>query len=127
MNSKNVIVKMLKSKLSNQRVANQEMDSEMSILMRLNHPHIISMYGAGNEPRKFIVLEHLEGDTLDKLLHTKVLPGKSPSLSLKSSLGIASELASALKYMHDDFAPNATLIHRGTNLFTPTPSDAQNN
>lgn len=113
-----VVVKMLKSKLSNQRIAKQEILFETAILARINHPNIVKIMGAGEDPRKFVVLEHLEGGTLEKLLSAQSTLAmktgfhKKETLHIKSSISIAREIASALKYLHDDFSTSATLIHR---------------
>eukprot|EP01037_Dinobryon_pediforme_P028995 gene28995-32482_t len=45
------------------------MISEAGILARLSHPNIIGIRGAGDDPRKFIVLELLGGGTLSQLLY----------------------------------------------------------
>ena len=117
-NHQQIVVKMLKSKLPNVRIARQEMAGEMHSLMRLCHPNIVSVYAAGEEPRPFIVLEHLEGGTLDKLLNVPSSPSKSnafkcQALCFRRSLLIASELASALNYLHTEFSKVACIIHRG--------------
>lgn len=116
--NQNVVVKMLKSKLSNHRIAKQEILFETAMLARINHPNIVKIMGAGEDPRKFVVLEHLEGGTLDKLLSSqstlamKTGIHKKESLHIKSSISIAREIASALNYLHNDFSTSATLIHR---------------
>ena len=116
-NDEMVAIKMLKQKLHHRSVAEQEMNLEMQILTKANHPNIIGIKGAGEIPRKFIVVDYLEGGTLDQLL--KQQPPQNPALSQKSSglpvasaLSIARDLVSALKYLHDDMHPNATVIHR---------------
>lgn len=62
-----------------------------------------------------MVLELLEGGTLSDLLQG---PSKSsvaqillPTLSV---ISMAKSLVNALKYLHEDFHPEAMIIHRGT-------------
>lgn len=122
---KKVAVKMLKEKVKNPRTAEQEIVFEAGILARLNHPNIVKLFGAGEDKRKFIVLEYLEGGTLSKLLKRKM---KNPASVLKQKhtkkgftnstiqltriISIAKSIVQALKYLHHDFSPHAVIIHR---------------
>mmetsp|Transcript_13423 Transcript_13423/g.20259 ORF Transcript_13423/g.20259 Transcript_13423/m.20259 type:complete len:186 (+) Transcript_13423:241-798(+) len=112
-----VVIKMLKQKIFHRSIAEQEMSLEMHVLIKANHPNIIGIKGAGETPRKFIVVDYLEGGTLDQLLkknqpQNPTHPHKKNGLPMASVLSIARDLASALKYLHDDMHPNATVIHR---------------
>lgn len=114
--NKFVAIKMLKPQIKHMEVAVQEMHIEMQVLSRAQHPNIISVYGAGEKPRKFIMLEYLGGGTLESLLRQQLRTGvhsESIGLPWDSVLPIAMELASALKYLHEDFHPSAMVIHRG--------------
>ena len=114
--NKFVAIKMLKPQIKHQEVAVQEMHIEMQVLSRVQHPNIIGVYGAGEKPRKFIMLEYLGGGTLESLLRQQSRTGircESAGLPWESVLPIAMELASALKYLHEDFHPSAMVIHRG--------------
>ncbi len=74
---------------------------EARLLASLNHPHIGSIYGledTGNVPA--LVLELVEGDTLDDRLRRKALP-------LPEALTLAQQIADAL-----DAAHAAGIIHR---------------
>eukprot|EP00597_Dinobryon_sp_UTEXLB2267_P012727 CAMPEP_0170118438 /NCGR_PEP_ID=MMETSP0020_2-20130122/13713_1 /TAXON_ID=98059 /ORGANISM="Dinobryon sp., Strain UTEXLB2267" /LENGTH=122 /DNA_ID=CAMNT_0010347443 /DNA_START=248 /DNA_END=616 /DNA_ORIENTATION=+ len=92
---------MLKQKLHHHDVAHQEMNIEMQILTKIDHPNIIGIKGAGEIPRKFIVVDYLEGSTLDKLLQ-----------QYQSSANPQHQQSKHNKYLHDDVHPNATVIHR---------------
>lgn len=119
-----VVVKMLKSKIKNRRVAVEELNLEMQILAKVDHDNIIRINGAGEKPRKFIILEYLGGGTLDRLLEEMTMQEKSLqkgsripltlSFRWQTALPIAMQLASVLKYLHHDFHPRAAIIHRGT-------------
>ena len=74
---------------------------EARLLASLNHPHIGSIYGledTGNVPA--LVLELVEGDTLDDRLRRKALP-------LPEALALAQQIADAL-----DAAHASGIIHR---------------
>jgi hypothetical protein len=109
-------IKMLKPQIKHQEVAVQEMNIEMQVLSRVEHPNIINIYGAGEKPRKFIMVEYLGGGTLDSFLRQESkngVKGESAGLSWEDVLPIATQLASALKYLHEDFHSSAMVIHRG--------------
>eukprot|EP01035_Chromulina_nebulosa_P040201 gene40201-54362_t len=119
--NKFVAIKMLKPQIKNRQIAVQEMLFEMQILCKLSHPNIITVYGAGESPRKFIMIEYLGGGTLDSLIRNhQIQMGQQAGLCVaeivglpwESILPIAMELASALKYLHEDFHSLAMVIHR---------------
>jgi serine/threonine protein kinase len=67
----------------------------------LNHPNIITIYDIGNESGiDFIVMEYVEGKTLDQLLPHK-------GMKLNEALKIAVQIADALAKAH-----SAGIIHR---------------
>lgn len=104
-----VAIKMLKPNLKHKDVAVQEMNIEMEVLSRIDHENIIRISGAGEIPRKFIIVEYLYGGTLDQLISQYKL-----GLPIQTAITIASELAAALKYLHNDVDPSLMVIHRGT-------------
>jgi hypothetical protein len=67
-----VAIKMLKTAKADDDYAKLELDIEHGILGRLDHPHIIKMFGAGNSPRRFMVLEFLHGGTLNQRFQQKL-------------------------------------------------------
>ena len=76
-------------------------EREARLLASLNHPHIGAIYGfedAGDMPA--LVLELVEGDTLDDLVH------RGP-LTLSEALAVAQQVADAL-----DAAHASGIIHR---------------
>jgi serine/threonine protein kinase len=88
------------------------MNIEMEILAEIDHKNIIRILGGGETPRKFIIVEYLYGGTLDQMISLHKL-----GLPIQSALTIASELAAALKYLHNDVDPSLMVIHRGTTNF----------
>eukprot|EP01036_Dinobryon_divergens_P022034 gene22034-30266_t len=93
------------------------MDIETQLLASIDHPNIIAIKGAGVVPRKFIVVEHLPTGTLANVLdNPKILfkdtQVENSRIPIRGAILIARELISALKYLHDDLSPIATVIHR---------------
>jgi len=116
-NGEMVVVKMLKKNLKHGEIAEQELNLEMHLLSKITHPNIIAISGAGDCPRSFIEVEHLAGGTLDQLLDGDAFANSQMKKSvrkigLKACLSIAKQLVSALKYLHEDLHPLATVIHR---------------
>jgi serine/threonine protein kinase len=66
---------------------------------RLSHSGIITIFDVGEEAETrapYLVLEYVEGQSLDKLLN-----GESNKLPLNTSLRLAQEVAEALHYAHE--------------------------
>lgn len=120
-----VIIKMIREEVQSDPVAVHEFDVEHGILVRVSHPNIINILGAGRNPRRFVVLEFLGGGTLGNILSSNLIkPGISQQIFHRSTFGFynlvskARDLASALEYMHQRIVPGATIIHRGTYIHT---------
>ncbi len=119
-NGVRAIIKMIKQQAENDSIAIQEFDLEYGTLARLAHPHIIRILGAGNLPRRFIVLEWLGGGTLQTVLaENQQSVGlaqkffRKPTFTYTSLLQNAKHIAEALEYLHHRCHPGATIIHRG--------------
>mmetsp|Transcript_31762 Transcript_31762/g.41985 ORF Transcript_31762/g.41985 Transcript_31762/m.41985 type:complete len:342 (+) Transcript_31762:172-1197(+) len=95
-----------------------QLENELSILQRVSHPNCICLLGAGEKDgRKFLVLEYLTGGDLNQFFRdSKKKKGFFKKKPLKTTferrLGLCIQLAQALKYIHDDCAPDFFLIHR---------------
>ena len=75
---------------------------EIETLSKLSHPGIVSFYEAGHEnSHHFYAMEYVDGESLDVILQEK---GKMP---WREVLDIASQLAPALRHVHDH-----GIIHR---------------
>src|SRR4029453_13732503 len=89
-----VAVKILPSHLSDNPEAKQRFDREARTISSLNHPHICTLYDIGeHESTTFLVMEYLEGETLQARLE------RGP-LSLTEVLGFGVEIAGALESAH---------------------------
>lgn len=49
---------------ANETTLPQELELEMGLLMRLHHPNIVRLIGAGTQPEQFLLIERLDGGTL---------------------------------------------------------------
>lgn len=115
-----VVVKMIKENMMNTVIANHEFDVEHGILCRVNHPGVIKLLGAGNNPRRFLVMEHLGGGTLNQILSQNVAkPGLAqrvfhkPNFTYAALLNRALEMAEALDFLHGRCHNGASIVHRG--------------
>ncbi len=79
----------------------ERFEREAKAISSLNHPHICALYDIGHEGSvDFLVMEHLEGETLEAHLRKGPLP-------IEKALRIAIQIASAL-----DAAHRKGVIHR---------------
>ena len=68
----------------------------------LRHPNIVTVYDLGEQNGfPFIVMEYVEGDPLDRLVHSE------PPISLFSKLRIVEQVCGALAYAHQN-----DMVHR---------------
>ncbi len=75
---------------------------EAQVAARLNHPNIVTIHDIIDRPKmNFIVMEFIDGDTLEGFLR------KKKRLSLDETIEILSQTADALDYAH-----SKTVIHR---------------
>jgi len=96
-----VAIKVIPSDCAREPKVSQRFEREARLISQLSHPHICSLFDVGHhEGIDFLVLEYLEGETLEHRL-------KRGSLRLQQSLQYAVELADAL-----DAAHTRGLVHR---------------
>jgi Protein tyrosine and serine/threonine kinase len=87
--SKPVIIKMIKRESNSSMQAHHEFETEHNVLCRIDHPNVIRILGSGWHPRRFIVLEYLEGGTLSSKLRQNAVPIYSTmSLSINRYLNM---------------------------------------
>ena len=118
-NEERVIIKMIKENVQSDVVAIHEFDIEHGILCRLNHPNIIKLKGAGRLPRRFIVLEYIEGGSLYTILDQNQAKSglahrlfRRPTFTYMSLLMKIRELADTFRYLHYGLGDDVTIIHR---------------
>ena len=96
-----VAVKILPSHLCENPEARQRFEREARTISSLNHPNICTLHDVGSQDgTDFLVMEHLEGETLADRLHKGGLP-------LAEALAIAIAVADAL-----DKAHSHGIVHR---------------
>ncbi len=89
-----VAVKVLPSHLSQNAEMRQRFEREARAVSSLNHPHICTLHDVGQQDGvHFLVMEHLEGQTLSERLEKGALP-------TEEALQYAIEIADALDKAH---------------------------
>lgn len=87
-----VAVKCLKPELAAQPEVQERFLREARALAMLNHPHIVTLFGCGNEEGEtYLVMEHVPGGALSQ---------KSLPLPLGEALRTVGEVCDALSYAH---------------------------
>jgi Tol biopolymer transport system component len=91
----------------------ERFEREARAISSLNHPHICALYDIGREDSvDFLVMEYLEGETLEARLRKGPLP-------LEEALRIATQIAGALDVahrkgiIHRDLKPANVMLTRG--------------
>src|ERR1700752_2867173 len=96
-----VAIKVLTSHLSDNPELKQRFEREAKAISSLNHPNICTLHDIGSQDGvDFLVMEHLEGETLAQRMRKGPLP-------LELVLKVGSEIADAL-----DKAHRADIVHR---------------
>src|SRR5216683_706544 len=96
-----VAIKILPAKFSSDPVRKQRFEREAKTISSLNHPHICVLHDIGHQDGiDYLVMECVEGETLEKRLEKGPLP-------LKHVVKIGAEVASAL-----DRAHRSAVVHR---------------
>jgi tetratricopeptide (TPR) repeat protein len=113
-----VAVKVLSRDLTGSRIAHERFQREARTIAALHHPHICAIYDVGETPEHhaFIVMEFLQGETLEVRLRKG--PMEIPAL-LETSLALVDALADAhgAGIIHRDIKPaNVFLTVRGPKL-----------
>src|SRR5690242_13289145 len=96
-----VAIKVLPSHLSSNPDLKTRFEREAKAISGLNHPHICTLHDVGHQDGvDFLVMELLEGESLDKRLERGPLP-------LKQALEVGVEIADALEKAH-----KSGIVHR---------------
>lgn len=96
-----VAIKLLPAATTSDEQARKRLVREARAAATLDHPHICSVFEVGEaDGRSFIVMQYIEGTTLEARI-------KSKPLELKESLTIATQIADALAEAHSH-----GIIHR---------------
>jgi tRNA A-37 threonylcarbamoyl transferase component Bud32 len=91
-----VAIKMLKHDMAMDTDFSEKFRREAKTIAKLNHENIVKVYDIEELYRTiFIIMEHLEGVSLDRILE------KMPKLSLSRALHILSQVCAGLSYAHE--------------------------
>jgi Tol biopolymer transport system component/predicted Ser/Thr protein kinase len=112
-----VAIKVLAAHLTNSPGLRERFDREAKAISSLNHAHICTLYDVGHQDgTDYLVMEYLEGETLDQRLSRGPLP---PDQVLRYAIEIASALDRAHRQgiVHRDLKPgNIMLTKAGAKL-----------
>ena len=99
-----VAIKVLPEHVATDPELRQRFEREAKTISSLNHPHICTLYDVGNQDGiDFLVMEHLEGQTLAQRLSKGALP-------LDQALEVAIQIADALDKAHQQGIVHHTLL-----------------
>ena len=109
-----VALKALKTQIAPNSSFGEQLDREAKILRDLAHPNVVLLLDVGRTAagRPFLVLEHVEGPSLQQVLEKKRM------LPIEAALAIAIGVCAALEHVHE-----RNVVHRdvkpGNVLLTP--------
>ena len=96
-----VAIKLLQADVVERPDRRARFETEARAISSLSHPHICTLFDVGDEDgRPFLVMEYLEGETLDDRLTRGALPRPT-------SCATALQIADALAHAH-----HAHIVHR---------------
>jgi eukaryotic-like serine/threonine-protein kinase len=114
---RDVAIKVLPGNLSSDASLKQRLEREAKAISKLTHPHICTLHDIGHQDGvDFLVMEYLEGETLERRLTKGPLP---PEQTIRYASQIADALAKAHKLgiTHRDVKPsNVMLTKTGAKL-----------
>jgi serine/threonine protein kinase/Tol biopolymer transport system component len=108
-----VAIKVLPQALARDPQFRARFDREAHAIAALSHPHICTLYDVGqHEGLDFLVMEHLEGDTLVRRLERGPLP-LDTALSLAVNVADALSAAHRRGIVHRDLKPGNIVLTSG--------------
>jgi len=112
-----VAIKVLPAHLSSSPDFKQRFEREAKVVSSLSHPHICTLHDVGHhEGTDFLVMEHLEGETLAERLSRGPLP-MTEVLALGAQIADALDKAHKKGVVHRDLKPaNVMLTPSGVKL-----------
>ncbi len=120
--SRNVVVKVVRKDSRNMSLAINNLESELLLLLRCDHPNIVRLLGAGTFPERFLVLEWADSGTLKQWSDAgyplcesegdcKFTINNKPFLAMKHVLRFGRQLADAMHYLNSGAVSDKTVIH----------------
>ena len=111
-----VAIKVLPSELAQDPGRRERFEREARAVASLNHPHICTLYDIGRENGiDFLVMEHIEGETLADVLRKRALP---LDRALRAGIQLADALDKAHRQgvVHRDVKPRNIMLSSGVKL-----------
>jgi serine/threonine protein kinase len=112
-----VAIKFIPPQLAGNARAIKNLQREAQTAMQLSHPNIVRLHDMHTDGhQKFLVMEYIEGKTLDDLLAEK----EGGKLTLEEVLPIAEQIAAGLDYahsrkvLHRDLKPSNIMIDKNS-------------
>jgi serine/threonine-protein kinase len=110
-----VAIKALKTQISPTSSFGEQLDREAKILRDLAHPNVVLLLDSARTQagRPFLVLENVDGPSLEQLL------AKKRTMSVDAALAVASGICAALEHIHErgvvhrDIKPGNVLLGTG--------------
>ena len=100
-------IKILRDSVALRQEAKDRFLNEAELQGRMRHPNIVAVYGAFEEKgASCIVMQYVDGDSLEHRLHRKPLQ----LLPLPEVLSISTDVLAALEYAHT--FPTGAIVHR---------------
>jgi serine/threonine-protein kinase len=116
-----VAIKILPASLAADPQFRERFDREARAISQLAHPHICTLYDVGaSGETAFLVMEHLEGETLEQRLKKGAMPLAE---ALKVAIQIADALSAAHRHgiIHRDLKPGNVMLTKGSAGSTSSP------
>jgi serine/threonine protein kinase len=112
-----VAIKILPAHLLGNVEAKQRLEREAKAFSSLNHPNICTLHDVGSQDgTDYLVMEHLEGETLADHLHRGALP-LTDALAIAIAMADALDKAHTRGIVHRDLKPaNIMLTKNGAKL-----------
>jgi len=109
---KRCAVKILSSELAKREDFVRRFFREARVLAQLSHPHIVPIIDIGKTTggRYFIVMEYLEGKTVEELINEKGRMSEDEALRLVMQVADALEYANARNIVHRDIKPSNIIV-----------------
>jgi eukaryotic-like serine/threonine-protein kinase len=107
---RDVAVKLIAESLADLPFAVRRFQREAELGARLEHPNVVAILDAGNEPQEFIVMELVDGIDGGRLMqrHGRLEPAQA--LHVTAQVCQALEHAHELSVFHNDVSPRNTMI-----------------
>jgi serine/threonine protein kinase len=106
-----VAIKLLADNFAGDEEVRKRFSREARLAARLDHPNVVQVFDVGeDEDRPFIVMEHVEGGTLDDRLNRRRSLDRGEGLRLLGQLCEGLGHAHAKKLVHRDIKPQNLLL-----------------